>query len=115
MFYINNLGSSLTDVWILTTAHEKGDAEVAVQSVFNFVFDWSKQWTLNLNADKKEVCSFSTRSNGSACPPVLFIGSDQILVNHTPRVLGVIRGRSLSFNAHMRKLTAALTSSLSIL
>ena len=41
LFYINNLGSSLSDVWILTTAHEKGDAEVAVQSVFNFVFDWS--------------------------------------------------------------------------
>ena len=76
LFYINNLGSSLSDVWILTTAHEKGDAEVAVQSVFNFVFDWSKQWTLNLNADKKEVCSFSTRSNDSACPPFLFIGSD---------------------------------------
>ena len=39
----------------------------------------------------------------------------QIRVNHTPRLLGVILDRSLTLNAHMKKLSASLISSLCIL
>ena len=75
LFYINNLASLLSsvaaiaifadDVSILTTAHKK-DAEAAAQSVVNSVLIWRQEWKLSLNADKSEVCPFSTWSLGPA-------------------------------------------------
>ena len=75
LFYINDLASSLIDdavivlfadaVSILTTACKKEDVEAAAQSVVTSVVIWSQEWKLNLNADKSEVCPFSTWSNDS--------------------------------------------------
>ena len=75
LFYINNLTSSLNDdaitalfaddISILTTTWKKKYAEVAAQSVVNFVLLWSQGWKINLNADKSEVCPFSAWSNDS--------------------------------------------------
>ena len=124
LFYINNLASSLNDdavlalfaddVSILTTAPKKEDAEAVAQSVVNSVLIWSQEWKLNLNADKSEVCPFSTWSNNSTLHPALFIGTQKIRVNTTPRLLGVILDRSLTFKAHLKKLTTSLSSSLRI-
>ena len=52
-------------VSILTTARKKEDVEAAAQSVVTSVVIWSQEWKLNLNADKSEVCPFSTWSNDS--------------------------------------------------
>ena len=75
LFYINNLASSLNDdavislfaddVSFLTTAFKKEDAEAAAQAVVSSVLNWSQEWKLNLNADKSEVCPFSTWFNDS--------------------------------------------------
>ena len=88
------------NVSILTTACKTEAAEVAGQSVVNSVLIWSLQWKLNLNAEKSEVCSFSTWSNDSLWWPIIFIGTQKIRLNTTPHVLGIILDRSFTFNAH---------------
>ena len=124
LFYINDLASSLNDdsvialfaddVSILTAARKKEDAEAGAQSIVMSVVIWSQEWKLNLNADKSEVCPFSTWSNDSTWNPTIFIGTQKVCINTTPR-LGVILDRSLMFNAHLKKLTALLTSNIRII
>ena len=99
----------------VTTDHNKEDAKVAAQSVVNSALNWSQEWKFNLNADKKEVCPFSTWSKGSTWQPALFIGNQKIWFNVTSRLLGSILDRSLTFNAHLKKLTTFLPSSLPIM
>ena len=77
LFYINKLASALyndavvaifTDgVSILTTARTKEDAEAASQTLVDSVLIWIQGWKLILNAEKSEVCPFSTCSNESTC------------------------------------------------
>ena len=124
LFYINDLASTLNDnavialfaddVSILTTARKREDAEATAQSVVSSVVTWSQEWKLNLNAEKSEVCPFSTWSNDSSWNPTIFIGNKRVRVNTTPRLLGVILDRSLTFNAHLKKLTTSLASSIRI-
>ena len=70
---------------------------------------------MNLNAEKSEVCPFSTWSNDSSWNPTIFIRNQRVRVNTTPRLLGVILYRSLTLNAHMKKLTTSLASSIRII
>ena len=79
------------------------------------VVTWSQEWKLNLNAEKSDVCPFSTWSNKSSWNPTIFIGNQKVRVNTTPRLLGVILDRSLIFNAHLKKLTTSLASSILII
>ena len=125
LFYINNLASSLNDdaviavfaddVSILTTARKKEDAETVAQSLVNTVINWSKEWKLSLNADKNEVCPFSTWSNDSTWTPTIFIGTQKVCVNTTPCFLSVILDKSLTFDAHLKKLTVSLSTSICII
>ena len=113
LFYINDLASTLNDdavialfandVSILTPAGKREDAEATAQSVVNSVVTWSQEWKLNLNAEKSEVCPFSTWLNNSSWNPATFMGNQKVRVNTTPRLLGVILDRSLTFNAHLKK------------
>ena len=122
MFYINASASSLNhdtvialsvdDVFILTTARKKEDAQAATQSVVNSVVIWGKVWKLNLNADKSEVCPFSPWSHDSSWNPTIFMNTQNVRVNTTSRLLGVILDRSLTFNAHLKKLSVSLTCSI---
>ena len=124
LFYINDLATTLTDdavialftddVSILTTARKRKDAEATVQSV-SPVVTWSQEWKLNLNTEKCEVCPFSAWSNNSSWNPTIFIGNQKIRVNTNPRILGVILDRSLTFNTHLKKLTASFASSIRII
>ena len=66
-------------------------------------FEWSRTWKLNLNTDKRECCPFSTQSKDSKWCPSLTFGGQEIRVDDTPRLLGVILDRSLSFNAHVKQ------------
>ena len=125
LIYIKDLASSLNDdavialfgddVSILTTARKKEDAEAVPQSVVNSVVSWSQLWKLNSNADKSEICPFSTWSNDSSWNPTIFIDTQRVRVNTAPRVLGVILDRNLTLNAHLKKLSASLTSSICII
>ena len=124
LFYINDLASTLNDdavialfanVSILTTARKREHAEAAGQSVVHSVVTWSQERKLNLNAEKSEVCPFSTWSNNSSRNPVIFIGNQKVGVNTTPCLLGVILDISLTLNAHLKKLTASVASSIRII
>ena len=125
LFYINDLASTLNDdtvitlfandVSILTTARKREDAETTAQSVVSSVVIWSQEGKLNLNAEKSEVCPFSTWSNDGSWNPTIFIGNQEVRVNTTRRLLGVILTRSLMFNAHLKKLTALVASSIRII
>ena len=64
---------------------------------------------------ESEVCSFSTSSNYCSWNPTTFIGNQKVRVNTTPHLLGVILDRSLTFNAHLNKLTTSLASSIGII
>ena len=127
LFYINNLASSLNDdavialfandVSIFTKACKackKEDTEANAQSVVNAVVSWSQEWKLNLNADKSQACPFSTWSNNDTWNPI-FIGTQKVCINTTPRLAEVILDGSLTFNAHLKKLTASLSSSICII
>ena len=48
------------NISILTPTRTREDAKAAAHSEVNNVFIWSHQSKLNLNADKSEVCAFST-------------------------------------------------------
>ena len=96
-------------------ACKKEDAEAAAESVVTSVVTWSQEWKLNLNTDKIEVCPFSTWSNDSNWNPTIFIDTQKVCVNTTPRLLGVTLDRSLTFNVHLNKLTASLTSTIRII
>ena len=124
LFYINDLASTLNDdavialfanVSIFTTARKREHAEAAGQSVVHSVVTWSQERKLNLNAEKSEVCPFSTWSNNSSRNPVIFIGNQKVGVNTTPCLLGVILDISLTLNAHLKKLTASVASSIRII
>ena len=124
LFDINDLASTLNDdtvitlfvdeVSILTTARKREDAETTAQSVVTSVVICSQEGKLNFNAEKSEVCPFSTWSNDGSWNPTIFIGNQKVRVNTTRRFLGVILARSLMFNAHLKKLTALLSSSIRI-
>ena len=103
------------DVSILTTAQKEEDPEAAAQSEVTYFVIWSWEWKLNLNADKIQGFPFSTWSNNSTWNPTIFIGTQKVRVNTTPCLLGVILNRSLTFNAHLKKLTTSLTSSICII
>ena len=121
LFYINDLATTLNNdavivhFFILITARKGENAEATAQSVVSSVATWSQEWKLNLNAEKSEVCPFYTWSNDSSWNPSIFIGNQKVCVNTTPCLLGVILDRSLTFNAHIKKLTTSLASSIRII
>ena len=106
---------SLLMMSILTTARKREDAEATAQAVVSSVVTWSQEWKLNLNVEKSELCPFSTWSNDSSWNPTIFIGYQKVCINTTPRLLGVILDKSLTFNAHLKKLTTSLASSTRII
>ena len=125
LFYINDLATTLNndavialfadDVSILTTARKREDAEATAQSVVSSVATWSQEWKLNLNAEKSEVCPFSTWSSNSSWNPTIFIGNQRVRINTTHHLISIVLERSLTFNAHLKKLTASLASSIRII
>ena len=54
----------------------------------------------------------STWSSNSSWNPTIFIGNQNVRVNTTPRLLGVILDKSSTSNTHLKELTASLASSI---
>ena len=100
LFYINDLATTLNDdavialfaddVSILTTACKREDAEATARSVVSSVVTWSQEWKLNLNAEKSEVCPFSTWTNNSSWNRTIFIGHQKVCVNTTPLLVSLM-------------------------
>jgi len=119
LFYINNLANILSeenvkamfadDVTILATHREKAVAEAAAQRAVDIVTAWSKAWKLTLNAGKSEAAFFSTWSNESRLQPNIQVDGQLVPTNNSPRLLGVLLDRSLTFNAHIAKISETTT------
>ena len=92
-FYMNDLANKLSedaviamfadDVSILTTARNKVDAERLAQAEIDVVFQWNKQWKIELNVEKSEVCAFSIWSNDSKWKPTITLQGSNIPFNST--------------------------------
>ena len=115
MFYINNLAKKLPDsstiamfaddVSILGTSESRQTAQDTVQAVVDMVVEWSKGWRISLNTGKSEVGFFSTWTKEANWVPTITIEGSPIPFNATPRLLGVILDRQLSFGPHVAKVT----------
>ena len=87
LFYINNLADLLPDfninamfaddVSILASAPKKEDAVRKAQTAVDVVVKWSREWKLNLNADKSEASFFTTASHEIKFKPVIIIEAQQ--------------------------------------
>ena len=92
-FNINNLASSLNDDAVIALCWLRVNPHYSLQKrrcwsccpVSSKL--WSKEWKLNLNADKSATCPFSTWSNNSTWDPTIFIGTQKDHVNTTPHFL----------------------------
>jgi ribonuclease HI/exonuclease III len=128
LFYINNLADKLENLDTLNTlfaddvtilgqdATKEGAARKAQESV-NVVNAWSKEWKLTLNASKSEVGFFSKDQNETYHSPTILIDNAKLRQNEngTPRLLGVLLDRTLSFTAHTDEVIERVHSKQKIL
>ena len=102
-------------VSILASDNKKEQATKKAQAAVDIVNKWSKEWKLNLNADKSEVTFFTMASNEMSYKPDIVIGNTSIKVNLNPRLLGVHLDCKLSFNKHVEKITEKSVSKMRLL
>ena len=125
LFYINNLADLLPkdnlncmfadDVSILATDRSSPAAQAKVQSAIDIVVRWSKEWKLSLNAAKSEGCFFSSWSNDAKWSPTLEVDGIPIPHVQTPRLLGVLLDRQLTFKAHIDKIEKESSKQLNLM
>ena len=125
ILFINNLAEILPkdaqialfadDVTLLATNRKKELAVKELQELIDIVVKWSKKWKLNLNADKCEVCFFSTDTREANWSPTLLIDGQALKHETNPRLLGVTLDRTLCFNKHVENVTKAATNKLKVL
>ena len=68
----------------------------------DIVVEWSREWKLNLNADKSEAAFFTTATREIKYQSTIFIAGEIIKVNPNPRLLGVYLDPQLSFNEYSK-------------
>ena len=119
LFYINNLAEILPtsninslfadDVSILAVRRTLEEAEAAAQSSVDVVVSWAKTWKLQLNATKSEVSFFTTNTAEAKWSPSIKIEGNAIPFKETPRLLGVILDRQMTFGPHVKMLNERLS------
>ena len=126
LFYIDNLARELPDdtlnamfaddVNALATAGTKEEAQELAQISVNIVADWSRRWKLDLNASKSECSFFTTWTHEARWSPTikmydgdlqrLFDDGTEFCFRQTPRLLGVILDRQLTFGPQVTHVAA---------
>ena len=135
LFFIDNLANELPDdtlnamfaddVCALATARSREDAQDAAQRTVNIISTWSQDWKLGLNVAKCECSFFSTWSKEANWMPTiklfdtdlqrLFDDGVEFTFRKTPRLLGVILDRQLSFGPQVDHVTCEATKKLKLL
>ena len=125
VLFINNLAEILPedaqvamfadDVTLLATHRDKKTAEGQLQHLVDIVSAWSKEWKLTLNADKCEVCFFTTDTKEANWSPSIIIDGKVLKHEPTPKLLGVTLDRQLCFSKHVDNITKAATNKLKVL
>ena len=135
LFFIDNLTNELPeetvnalfadDANVLATESTKEEAAEMAQRTVNIIADWSRRWKLDLNATKSECSFFSTDTHESKWQPtiklhnnefdLLYDEGDEFTFRKTPRLLGVILDRQLSFGAQVNNVTKEASNKLKLL
>jgi hypothetical protein len=123
--YINSLAQLLPpetvnalfadDVAILASSNSIEKARELAQKTVDIVATWSKKWRLSLNAIKSEVSFFSTDPREADTKVDIVIDDAKLPFNPTPKFLGVIFGRTLSFKAQCEEVSQLSTTKLRML
>ena len=125
LFYIDNLARILPstttnslfadDVTVLSSNHSKEDAEENAQHTVSIVERWSREWKLTINSSKSEASFFSTCVAEAKWKPTITVEGEMIDFKPTPRLLGVILDRQLSFKPQVQEVTEKATTKLKLL
>ena len=132
LFYINNLADILPqdtlnslfadDVATAATRRSFLDAQTAVQKTVDVVSKWAKEWKVQLNATKSEVSFFSNSTkdkdpiiNKKPWLPTISIDDKTIRYEPTPRLLGVILDRQLTFGPQVKSIEKRVNSKIRML
>ena len=125
LFYIYNLARILPstttnslfadDVTVLSSNHSKEDAEENAQHTVSIVERWSREWKLTINSSKSEASFFSTCVAEAKWKPTITVEGEMIDFKPTPRLLGVILDRQLSFKPQVQEVTEKATTKLKLL
>ena len=103
------------DVTVLATNVSRDQAIRDVQWAVNVISDWSKEWMLQLNANKSEVAFFTKWSHEASFKPTINVENKAIPFNPTPKLLGVRFDTSLTFNPHAEEVARAASGKLGLL
>jgi hypothetical protein len=89
------------DVALLASDRDLTIAAQRVQQGIDSVAEWSERKKQTLNVGKTEACFFSSSSRDARWTPALRLNGRPITYNPTPKFLGVILSRTLSFAEHV--------------
>ncbi|KAH7706695.1 pol-like protein [Aphelenchoides avenae] len=100
----------------LWSQHERVEtATEAMQTALNRLLDWSRQWKMEVNVDKTYSIVFTTDPHEARYRPDLRYNGQEVPYDATPTFLGLTLDRTLSFNAHAKKVRAKMEKRLSML
>ena len=118
LFYIDTLAERLPDdtlnslfaddITVLGTGRTLQEAQRKCQVAIDITVAWSKEYKMILS-DKSECCAFTTFSHEARWKPTLKIGSEPLKFEPTPRLLGVLLDRQLTFTPHTEMVKAKVT------
>ena len=125
LFYIDNLASLLPndltvsmyadDVSILSSKHDRLEAQAGAQEAVDIVYNWSRDWKLTLNGSKSEVSLFTLRTSDKGWTPNITIGGEKVRFEPHPRLLGVTLDRTLTFGKQVELVVAKATRKIGML
>ena len=125
--YINTLAELLPeknlnclfadDVAAVATCRDKIQATRDAQEAVDVVSSWSKAMKLSLNATKSEVSFFSnnTHDDEAKWKPTILIDKKPIEFQPTPRLLGVVLDRQMTFSTHTTNVTTSAAAACRML
>ena len=123
LFYINTLAERLPegthslfadDVTVTGTGTTLEKAARGCQRAVETVVDWCREYKMVLS-DKSVSTFFTTSSNEAHWRPSLKAGEINLSYDPTPRLLGVILDRQLTFGPHVKSLKEKINSKCRIL
>ena len=96
------------DLAMWSQHHDIHQAEKNLQKALDKLEEWTQKWKLQLNIGKCETTLFTTSTMESKHVPHLLLKNTPIANNKNPTFLGVTFDRSLSFNAHVKKIQSKM-------
>ena len=100
---------------MLSSAHSTEEAEDNAQYTVSIIEHWSREWKLTLNSSKSEASFFSTCVAEANWKPTITVEGNVIKFEPTPRLLGVVLDRQLTFKTHVQDVTESAAKKLKMI